>query len=70
MSSNWIQSAIRRRGRVRRYLHVKKGEDIPVSKIKTALKNKKISTSLRRALLLALRLKKMRKRRSGSGNKR
>jgi len=49
---------------------MKKGEDIPVSKIKTALKNKKISTSLRRALLLALRLKKMRKRRSGSGNKR
>lgn len=36
----WIQSAIKKPGALRQALHVKKGEDIPMSKLEAAAKKK------------------------------
>lgn len=65
---NWIQKAIKRRGRVRRYLRKKYGkkafrDGIKEEYIDKALKElKKSNKSLRAGLMLAKRLKKMRKK--------
>lgn len=38
MAKNWIQGAIKKPGALRKALHVKKGKDIPASKLKAAAK--------------------------------
>ncbi len=38
MPKNWISKAIKKPGALRKALHVKKGKDIPVSKLKAAAK--------------------------------
>jgi len=67
MAKKWIQKAIKRPNRVRSYIRRKYGKaafkkdgDIKVSYIRKAVKETK-STSLKRALLLALRLRKFKK---------
>lgn len=61
LAKKWIQDAIKRPGRVRKYLGVPEGEDIPTSKLDEAIKKVKESgnKSLLSALLLAKRLKSM-----------
>lgn len=61
MAKQWIQDAIKRPGRVREYLGVPEGKDIPMSKLNEAIEKVKGSgnKSLLSALLLAKRLKKM-----------
>jgi hypothetical protein len=61
LAKKWIQDAIKRPGRVREYLDVPEGEDIPMGKLDTAIEKVKGSgnKSLLSALLLAKRLKKM-----------
>lgn len=63
VAKQWIQDAIDRPGRVREYLKVPEGEDIPMSKLDAAIEKQKGSgnKSLLSALLLAKRLKKMHK---------
>jgi len=63
LSKDWIQDAIKRPGRVREYLGVPAGQDIPVSKLDSAITKVKggDDKSLLSALLLAKRLKKMNK---------
>jgi len=63
LAKKWIQDAIKHPGRVREYLDVPAGEDIPVSKLDAAIEKVKGSgnKSLLSALLLAKRLKKMHK---------
>jgi len=63
----WIQSAVKRPGRVRSYMKRKYGKraftksgEIKTSYLRKAAKETK-SRSLRSALLLAIRLKRMRK---------
>lgn len=59
MAKNWIQSAIKRPGSLRKELGVKKGKDIPEKKLKAAAKKKgKIGQRAR----LAQTLKKMRRK--------
>lgn len=64
MADKWIQEAIKRPNRVRRYLKRKYGDKaftkdgkIKISYIRKALKETK-NASLKRALLLAIKLKK------------
>lgn len=61
LAKKWISDAIKRPGRVRKYLGVPEGEDIPASKLDQAIEKVKGSgnKSLLSALLLAKRLKKM-----------
>jgi hypothetical protein len=61
LAKKWISDAIKRPGRVREYLGIPKGEDIPASKLDTAVEKVKGTgnKSLLSALLLAKRLKKM-----------
>jgi hypothetical protein len=63
IGKKWIQDAIKRPGRVRDYLGVPAGEDIPGSKLDAAIAKvkKEGNKSLLSALLLAKRLKKMHK---------
>jgi len=63
LGKQWIQEAIKRPGRVRDYLGIPKGEDIPVTKLDGAISKERDSgnKSLLSALLLAKRLKKMNK---------
>lgn len=55
----WIQKAIKNPGALRESLGVKKGEDIPMSKLKKAAKSKNPKTKKR--AILAETLKKMHK---------
>lgn len=55
----WIQKAIKEPGALRKSLGVKKGEDIPESKLKKAAKFKNPTT--RKRAVLAETLKKMHK---------
>lgn len=55
----WIQSAIQKSGALRKTLKIKKGKDIPVSKLEKAAKKK--GTTGKRARL-ALTLRKLNKR--------
>lgn len=61
LAKKWIQDAIERPGRVREYLGIPEGEDIPEGKLDSAIKKVKGegNKSLLSALLLAKRLKKM-----------
>lgn len=61
LAKKWIQDAIKRPGRVREYLGVPEGKDIPMGKLDEAIKKVKESgnKSLLSALLLAKRLKNM-----------
>jgi len=63
MAKKWIQDAIKHPGRVREYLNVPEGQDIPGGKLDAAIAKVKKSgnKSLLSALLLAKRLKKMAK---------
>ena len=63
-AGEWIQDAVKRPGRVRKYLGVGKGEKIPMRKLNAAIKrleakeNKTVEErSLLSALLLAKRFK-------------
>lgn len=57
----WIQDAIKKKGALRKELHVKKGKKIPASKLKTAAKAKGKEGKRAR---LAMTLKKLSKRKS------
>jgi hypothetical protein len=61
LAKKWIQDAIKRPGRVREYLGVPEGKDIPMSKLDSAIEKVKNTEnkSLLSALLLAKRLKRM-----------
>lgn len=61
-NSKWIQKAIKNPGALRKQLGVKKGEKIPVSKLKEAAK--KPGTLGRRARL-ALTLRKLAQKKKG-----
>ena len=58
----WIKDAIKPqdKGKLRKKLHVKAGEDIPAAKLKLAAKSK--NPTLRKEAILAETLKKMRRR--------
>ena len=60
MAEKWIQNAIKKKGSLRKSLHVKEGEKIPASKLKKA-EHSKNPTTKRRAIL-AETLKKMHKK--------
>lgn len=55
----WIQDAIKKPGSLRKALHVKKGEDIPASKLEKATHSKNPKT--RKRAVLAETLRKMHK---------
>jgi hypothetical protein len=61
LGKKWIQDAIKRPGRVREYLGIPEGKDIPMGKLNEAIKKEKgkDNKSLMSALLLAKRLKGM-----------
>jgi len=63
LAKKWIQDAIKRPGRVREYLNVPEGKDIPMGKLDEAIEKVKGTgnKSLLSALMLAKRLKKMKK---------
>jgi hypothetical protein len=61
MAKNWIQGAIKKPGALRKTLDVKKGEDIPASKLKAAAEGKYGPKTEKRAEL-AQTLKKMKKK--------
>lgn len=62
MAQKWIQKAInpKKKGSLRKALHVKKGEDIPESKLEKAEHSK--NSTLRKRAVLAETLKKLRKK--------
>jgi len=64
LAKKWIQDAIKRPGRVHKYLGIPEGDDIPMSKINEAIEKVKGTgnKSLLSALQLAKRLKKMHKK--------
>ena len=55
MPGQWIQSAIKKPGALRKSLKVKAGEKIPVKKLKKAEKSKNPTTRKRAALAMTLR---------------
>lgn len=57
----WIQKAIKKPGALRKALKVKKGEDIPMKKLKKAEKSK--NPTMRKRANLAVTLRKMAKKR-------
>ena len=59
MSEKWIQNAIKKKGSLRKSLHVKKGEKIPEGKLEKAEHSK--SPKTRKRAVLAETLKKLRK---------
>lgn len=64
LAKEWIQDAIKQPGRVREYLGVPEGANIPMAKIDEAIQKQKReggNKSILSALLLAKRLKKMHK---------
>ena len=67
-AGDWIRGAIKRPGRVRRYLGVADGEDIPMRKLNAAIKrleSKENKTTEERSLLSALLLAKRFKSKKG-----
>ena len=67
-AGDWISGAVKRPGRVRAYLGVKKGEKIPMGKLLAAIKRleaKKSKTAEERSLLSALLLAKRFKSKGG-----
>ena len=67
-AGEWIQGAIKRPGRVRKYLGVSKGETIPMGKLDAAIKrleSKKTRSAEERSLLSALQLAKRFKSKGG-----
>ena len=67
-AGDWIQDAVKRPGRVRKYLGVAKGEKIPMRKLNGAIKRleaKKNKTVEERSLLSALLLAKRFKSKKG-----
>lgn len=56
---NWIQSAIKKKGALRKSLHIKKGKDIPKAKLEKASKK---SGKLGQRARFALTLSKMRRK--------
>ncbi len=61
MAKNWILGAIKHKGALRKTLGVKKGEDIPVSKLKKAAAGEGVSKKTEKRAELALTLRKMKK---------
>lgn len=61
MSKDWIQTAIKKPGTLRKALKVKKGKDIPETKLKAAASGKFGAKNAKRAEL-ALTLKTLRKK--------
>lgn len=55
MAKNWIKDAIKKPGSLRKTLGVKKGKDIPMSKLKKAEKSKNPKTRKRAVLAETLR---------------
>lgn len=62
MAKKWIQKAIKKPGALRKTLGVKKGKDIPVSKLRKAAKGEGVSKKTEKRAELALTLRKMRKK--------
>jgi hypothetical protein len=62
MAKKWIEKAIKNKGALRKTLGIKKGEDIPVSKLKKAAEGKGVSTKTEKIAELALTLRKLRKK--------
>ena len=60
MEKKWIQKAIEKPGSLRKALHVKKGENIPKSKLKKAEESK--NPTMRKRAVLAETLKKISKK--------
>ena len=60
MAKQWIQKAVKKPGALRSALHVKKGEDIPMSKLKKAEKSK--DPTMRKRAILAETLRKFKKK--------
>lgn len=58
-TNKWIQKAVnpKNKGKLRKALHVKKGQDIPISKLKKAEKSS--DPTLRREAVLAVTLRKV-----------
>jgi trehalose/maltose hydrolase-like predicted phosphorylase len=56
----WIQGLDLKKGALRRELKVKKGKDIPVTKLEKAAKSK--NPTLKKRAVLALNFRKMRKK--------
>lgn len=59
MAKKWIQKAIKKKGALRKELHIKKGKKIPASKLKKAAKK---GGKLGQRARLAETLKKLRKK--------
>lgn len=59
---NWIQGAIKKPGSLRKTLGAKKGQDIPVSKLRKAAEGKGVSKKTEKRAELALTLRKLRKK--------
>jgi len=59
---NWIAGAIRKKGALRKTMGVKKGQDIPISKLKKAAGGKGVSKKTEKRATLALTLRKLRKK--------
>ena len=62
MVKQWIQKAIKKPGALRETLGVKKGKDIPVSKLKKAAKGDGVSKKTEKRAELALTLRKLNKK--------
>lgn len=58
MADKWIKKAIKKKGALRKSLNVKKGKNIPMSKLKAASKK---SGKLGKRARLAITLRKMNK---------
>lgn len=61
MAKNWIKGAIKHPGSLRKTLGAKKGENIPVSKLKSAASGKGVSPKTEKRAELALTLRNLRK---------
>jgi len=57
-AKNWIGDAVKREGRVRKYLGVGKGETIPMTELQAAIKDLEGRRDKDPSLLAALRLAK------------
>lgn len=60
MARNWIKSAVKRPGALRKSLHVRKGQKIPARKLQQALHSR--NPKLRRRAALAKTLRKLGRR--------
>ena len=62
MAKKWIQAIKMKKGALRKTMGVKKGKDIPVSKLKKAAAGKGVSKKTEKRAELALTLRKLRKK--------